>query len=66
MGRQGFNASSDEKLILLIRLRGCPDCFESSLYAHANLYLMLHIGPKSERFFIELVKCHYLFVSRFM
>ena len=32
---------------ILIRLCGCADWFEPSLYAHANLYLMLDYGSNT-------------------
>ena len=41
MVSQGSNFSSGRKL-RLIRLCRCADCFESLLYAHANLYLIVN------------------------
>ena len=43
MGSQGSNISLGRKL-RLIRLCKCADCFEHSLNAHANMYIMLDIS----------------------
>ena len=53
MGSRGFNVSSEWKTKTLIRLCGCTDWFQSSLYAHSKLYLILGSGSFIEQLLQE-------------
>ena len=63
--REGSDYSSGNLLKTLTRLYGCTDWFESSLYAHANLYPGSYLGSIFELSSISLIEESLIYLSLF-